>query len=59
MYLFNFLPLTSSHFARKPDEVIWPLVTNLTVRDDPELMKVPGMVLPQYLQEKLSWVISR
>ena len=53
--MFNLqLPLTSSHFARKPDEVIWPLVTNLTVRDDPELMKGPGMVLPQYLQEKLS-----
>ena len=58
--MFNLqLPFTSSHFARKPDEVIWSFVTNLTVRDDPELMKGPGMVLPQYLQEKLSWVISR
>ena len=53
--MFNLqLPFTSSHFAREPDEVIWSLVTNLTMREDPELMKGPGIVLPQYLQEKLS-----
>ena len=46
------LPFTSSHFARKPDEVVRVSVWNLTVRDVPELVKGPGMELPQYLQEK-------
>ena len=51
---FSNLPLTSSHLARKPDEVMRVSVWNRTVRDGPELVKGPGMELPQYLQEKES-----
>ena len=50
--------LTSSHLARKPDDVTFSSVWNLTVRDDLELVKGPGIVLPQYLQEKESYDIS-
>ena len=50
--------LTSSHLARKPEEVPRLSVWNLTVRDDPELVKGPGIALPQYLQEKESYDIS-
>ena len=49
---YTYIPLTSSHLARKPDDVMRVSVWNRTVRDGPELVKGPGMELPQYLQEK-------